>query len=98
MAAYQPYAGEYEYDGVVYRWRCYATAPIHQVRSRGHRPWPSAPPGRKWVYQTRHSHGPDVAWLVDQTLDDFSHILLQVVPQRLPRPHEALLHPEGTHA
>ena len=99
MAAYQAYAGEYEFGGAIFRWRCYATVPVYQVMRRDHRPFPAAPKGRKWVSQARqHSHGMEVAWQVDEAAGDFSHILLQLEPQRLPRPVGSPVHQEGARA
>lgn len=86
MSAFQAYAGAYEFDGGAYAWRCYATARIHEVRRREHGPPPPPPQGRKWVAPARQSlasgdKAPDVSCLVDETVDEFSQILLQVQPQ-----------------
>jgi hypothetical protein len=86
MSAFQAYAGAYEFDGGAYAWRCYATARIHEVRRREHGPPPAPPKGRKWVSPARQSFEQDVSCLVDETVEEFSQILLQVQPQaRAPR-------------
>jgi hypothetical protein len=81
MSAFQAYAGAYEFRGESYRWRCYATTRVHAVRHSDHRPLPKAPPGRKWLKQSPLHHEPNVAWLVDEGVEDFSHILLQMVAE-----------------
>ncbi|CAN7398554.1 hypothetical protein LJR219_002476 [Phenylobacterium sp. LjRoot219] len=85
MSAFQAYAGAYEFDGGAYAWRCYATARIHEIRRREHGPPPPPPTGRKWVAPARQgpdcSNGQDVSCLVDEAVDEFSQILLQVQPQ-----------------
>jgi hypothetical protein len=78
MSAFQPYAGEYEYGGGTVRWRCYATAPVHGVRPAEHRPFPSAPQGQKWLNPAEGRRQPAVACLVDETVTEFSQILLQI--------------------
>lgn len=85
MSAFQAYAGAYEFEGGAYAWRCYATARIHEVRRREHGPLPRPPHGRKWVSAAdlspaRHA-APEVSCLVDETVEEFSQILLQVQPE-----------------
>lgn len=80
MSAFQSYAGAYEFRGGRFTWRCYATARVYGVRRAEHAPLPFAPDGKKWVRQPPHHHAPDVAWLVDATVEEFSQILLQVEP------------------
>jgi hypothetical protein len=82
MSAFQAYAGAYEFEGEAFNWRCYATARVHAVRRREHAPFPSAPPGRKWLWRSSQRLEPVVAWLVDEWADEFSHMLLQVQPNR----------------
>jgi len=79
MSAFQAYAGAYEFAGDSYGWRCYATARVYEVRQKRHAPLPSAPEGRKWVAPPREAYEPDVACLVDASVQEFSQILLQVV-------------------
>jgi len=78
MSAFQAYSGAYEFAGSSYGWRCYATARVYEVRQKRHAPLPSAPQGRKWVAPPREAYEPDVACLVDATVEEFSQILLQV--------------------
>jgi len=78
MSAFQAYAGAYEHEGGAFAWRCYATARIHEVRRREHGPLPRPPKGRKWVSPARHGCEQDVSCLVDETVEEFSQILLQV--------------------
>ena len=82
MSAFQAYAGEYEYGDQSFSWRCYATARVHAVRRREHAPFPKAPSGRKWLWQSPLHHEPEVGWLVDETAEGFSHILLQIQQQQ----------------
>jgi hypothetical protein len=84
MSAFQAYAGVYEFGGEAFNWRCYATIRVHAVRPREHGPLPKPPLGRKWVWQRPLYHEPDVGWLVDDGAEGFSHILLQIEPQRSP--------------
>jgi len=84
MSAFQAYAGAYEFGGESFAWRCYATTRIHAVRRRDHGPFPAATGGRKWVWQAPLHHEPEVAWLVDEGVDEFSQILLQVQPAAAP--------------
>ena len=78
MAAFQPYAGAYTLEGESYRWNCYATCPVYEVRSYAH-PLPDAPDGRKWVRKPQRA-GDDLklAVLVDRETEDFSQMLTQV--------------------
>lgn len=83
MSAFQSYSGAYEFGGGDFAWRCYATARIYDVRRSEHAPLPSAPQGRKWLVAERTRHAPDVCCLVDDAVNEFSHILLQV--EMMPR-------------
>jgi len=78
MSAFQAYAGAYEFDGGAFSWRCYATARVYEVRQRGHAPLPRAPHGRKWVAPVQQAYEQAVECLVDDTVEEFSQILLQV--------------------
>lgn len=78
MSAFQPYAGSYEAGGVAYNWRCYATTRVHEVRSFEAQNVPRAPGGKRWIVKSRREGEPKLAWLVDETIVDFSHMLLQV--------------------
>lgn len=88
MSAFQSYAGAYEFDGCDFAWRCYATTRVYEVRRSEHTPFPSALSGRKWVLSERTRLAPDVVCLVDETVDEFSQILLQVeeMPRLSPQP------------
>ena len=78
MAAFQPYAGDFTDGGETYRWNCYATSPVYEVRSEG-QSLPEAPAGRKWVRKPRYAGGgPELAVLVDGDTTDFSQMLTQV--------------------
>ena len=81
MSAFQSYAGAYKHEGGVYDWRCYATAPVYEIRCRDHAPFPAAPKGRKWASPAQQDHEIMVACLVDDAVEEFSQILLQVNPQ-----------------
>jgi hypothetical protein len=78
MSAYQSYTGAYEHEGGAFAWRCYATARIHEIRRREHGPLPRPPQGRKWVSPGRQAYQQDVSCLVDEAVEEFSQILLQV--------------------
>lgn len=78
MSAFQSYAGAYEFDGGDFAWRCYSTARVYEVRRSEHAPFPCPPTGRKWVLPERSRHAPDVVCLVDEAVEEFSQILLQV--------------------
>lgn len=80
MSAFQAYAGAYEFDGGAFGWRCYATARVYEIRSGEHAPFPKPPQGRKWVAPPRQDYEPDVSCLVDEAVEEFSQILLQVQP------------------
>jgi hypothetical protein len=83
MSAFQAYAGAYEFGGASYRWQCYATTRVYDVRKREHGPFPPAPHGKKWVsLESRRNADLDLTWLVDETTADFSQILAQVEPRR----------------
>lgn len=88
MSAFQAYGGAYEVEGEPIRWRCYATAPVYEVRTEAHLPLPPAPAGQKWLLRRRNRDGATFGWRVDAITEDFSDILLQVEraePQRVPR-------------
>jgi hypothetical protein len=78
MSAFQAYAGAYESRGVFYKWRCYATARVHEVRTFDQGGIPEAPHGKRWILKSRREGEPEVAWLMDESTVDFSQILLQV--------------------
>src|ERR1700761_5989433 len=81
MSAFQSYAGAYEFRGGRFIWRCYATARVYGVRRADHAPFPQPAEGKTWLQQPRAPHHSiEVAWLVDQGVEDFSQILLQVEP------------------
>lgn len=90
MSAFQAFAGAYEFAGKSYSWQCYATVRIHEIRQFGHAPFPSTPTGRKWLAAPRQPYEPDVRFLVDMSVEEFSQILLQVQPHSPPaaRPPE----------
>lgn len=77
MSAFQAYTGAYGHDEQLFRWSCYATSRVYEVRSFEHLPLPDAPQGRKWV-TLAHDRDPAAAWLVDDATADFSQILLQI--------------------
>jgi hypothetical protein len=81
MSAFQAYAGAYEFGDEAFSWRCYATIRVHAVRRQEHAPFPPAPSGRKWLWLSPMHAEPAVGWLVDDSADEFSHILLQITPQ-----------------
>ena len=83
MSAFQSYAGAYDFDGGEFAWRCYSTARVYEVRLGDHAPLPNAPAGQKWVLAERTRNAPDVVCLVDETVSEFSQILLQV--EAMPR-------------
>jgi hypothetical protein len=65
-------------EGELYRWNCYATCPIYEVRSDVHS-LPDAPDGRKWVRKPqRLGEDPNFAVLVDRETTDFSQMLTRV--------------------
>ena len=80
MSAFQAYTGAYEINGEAYDWRCYATARVYEIRRREHGPVPEAPTGRKWISPVQQRCEP-VSCLVDASVEDYSHILLQVQPK-----------------
>lgn len=85
MSAFQAYAGAYEFQGEAFAWRCYATARVHAVRKPEHTPFPAPASGLKWVWRSSSRHEPELAWLVDHDVDDFSLILAQVDAKPAPR-------------
>jgi|SwirhisoilCB3_FD_contig_31_12492252_length_409_multi_7_in_0_out_0_1 hypothetical protein len=84
MSAFLAYGGAYEFAGREYRWRCYATARVYEVRKREHSPSPQAPNGRQWVTPQNDRRDPGVMWLMDEGIEDFSQMLVQVEPQAPP--------------
>jgi hypothetical protein len=78
MAAFNPYTGTFDDGRQSYRWSCYATAPVYEVRTLD--PGLPAPTsGRKWVSKQQYGNGgPRLAILVDSQTDDFSQILTQI--------------------
>ena len=79
MAAFSPYAGEYEWAGKRIHWRCYATAPVYGLRIADHGSTQQAPTGRRWVaLQMRSASDPAIQCLLDETVYNFSQILTQV--------------------
>jgi hypothetical protein len=81
MPAFQAYAGDYEFDGKRFSWRCYATTRLYEIRSADHAPFPQAPQGRKWMSPVQQDYERTVGCLVDEAVEDFSQILLQVSPK-----------------
>lgn len=81
MSAFQPYAGEDEYDGGMIRWRCYATARVHGVHPAEDQPLPRPPKGKKWLRPAEGRRNSVVACLVDEHVTEFSQILLQIEPR-----------------
>lgn len=80
MAAFQPYNGAFDWEGETFRWNCYATCRVYEVRSFAHA-LPDAPDGRKWVRKPRWAgDGAEYAVLVDHETTDFSQMLTQVMP------------------
>jgi hypothetical protein len=78
MSAFQPYAGTYEDGRERYRWSCYATAAVYEVRPIDDA-LPEPPRGRKWVAKRQHGQsGAQLAVLVDGATRDFSQMLTQV--------------------
>lgn len=84
MSAFQAYAGGYEFEGVPYAWRCYATVRVHAIRSLDHGPFPRPPEGLKWTAPVQQQHERQVACLLDEGVVDFSLILLQVQQRAQP--------------
>ena len=82
MSAFQAYGGAYEHDGGGYSWSCYATTRVYEIRRREHAPLPKAPNGRKWIAPVQQDYEDLVACLVDEAVEQFSQILLQVKPQQ----------------
>ncbi len=78
MSAFQAYAGDYEFAGDAFNWRCYATARVYEIRRVDHAPFPKAPRGRKWISPAQQDYEQPVGCLVDESVNDFSQILLQV--------------------
>jgi len=78
MAAFTAYAGTFEDGRQSYRWSCYATCPVYEVRVLD--PGLPAPAsGRKWVSRRQHGQsGPRLAMLVDHQTEEFSQMLAQV--------------------
>jgi hypothetical protein len=78
MSAFQPYAGTFQDGRDQYRWSCYATCRVYEVRPIDDA-LPAPPNGRKWVAKRQFGHsGPQLAVLVDGQAPDFSQMLVQV--------------------
>ena len=78
MAAFQPYAGVLHAQDEVYRWSCYATCRVYEVRALDTR-LPEPPRGRRWAARRQHGQaGPCLAILIDEGTADFSHMLAQI--------------------
>lgn len=87
MSAFIAYGGAYEFAGRQYRWRCYATARVHEIRKREHGPSPLPPEGLQWVASEGRRGDPEVICLMDESVGEFSQMLVQVEPQmRAARP------------
>ena len=87
MSAFLAYGGAYEFGGRQYRWRCYATARVYEIRKQEHGPSPQTPEGLRWISPQRRRGDPEVLWLMDEDSDDFSQMLVQVEQQaRASRP------------
>jgi hypothetical protein len=85
MAAFQPYAGAFCVHGETFRWSCYATRRVYELRALDP-DLPDPPVGRKWVTKRQHGlAGPHLALLVDQAAPEFSHMLAQI-SQPQPKP------------
>jgi hypothetical protein len=77
LSAFQAYSGAFICEGETYRWNCYATSPVYEVRYDTHSlPEPSS--GRKWVNRSQSAGGKDLAVLVDHETTDFSQMLTQI--------------------
>jgi hypothetical protein len=78
VSAFQAYSGAFTCEGETYRWNCYATSPIYEVRYDSHSlPDPSS--GRKWVNRSQNADGgKELAVLVDIETTDFSQMLTQI--------------------
>jgi hypothetical protein len=80
VAAFQAYEGTYADDFGSFRWKCYATARVHEIRTFGG-PLPCPPEDRKWVRKSQYASGDHhLAVLVDASTDDFSQMLSQIHP------------------
>jgi hypothetical protein len=78
LAAFRPYAGAFTWEGETYRWNCYATCPVYEVRGYAHS-LPEPQLGRKWVHKPRTAgDDPEFAVLVDGETTDFSQMLTQI--------------------
>ena len=78
MTAFQAYAGDVLAKEDAYRWSCYATCRVYEIRTLDP-DLPRPPEGRKWVARRQHGMSGDrVAMLVDHDTDDFSHMLAQI--------------------
>lgn len=79
MSAFSAYDGAYEFDGAQYRWRCYATARVHEMRKGEHGPFSRPPKGKKWIsVKGRRASDPTLNLLLDEGVTDFSQMLTQV--------------------
>lgn len=82
MAAFQAYAGAFSDGRRDFRWSCYATCRVYEVRALDAN-LPAAPDGRKWVSRRQHGQsGPRMAMQVDRQIDEFSHMLTQISEPR----------------
>jgi len=83
LSAFQAYSGAYADQRQSYRWSCYATCRIYEVRSFDDA-LPEAPKDRKWVWKPQHaSGGPHLAMLVDRWTSEFSQMLAQITPRQV---------------
>jgi hypothetical protein len=98
MSAFQAYAGAYEHQGASYSWRCYATARVYEIRHSDHGPFPKAPNGRKWIAPEQRTYDQLVGCLVDEGVEEFSQILLQVDPRPQPAARAGRHAPESVAA
>jgi hypothetical protein len=95
MSAFLGYEGVYEHHDETFIWRCYATAPVYDVRRADHAPLPDATPHRHWVHAAHRRFEKPVAFLVDGGVSDFSQMLVQVVAQPKASRSERRRHPEA---
>lgn len=78
MSAFQAYGGDVEVENATYRWSCYATHRIYEIRTLNP-DLPQPPQGRKWVARRQHGQSGDrVAMMVDNATTEFSHMLAQI--------------------
>lgn len=78
MTAFLAYGGDVEVDKATYRWSCYATQRIYEIRALDP-DLPRAPEGRKWVARRQHGQsGERIAMMIDDATGEFSHMLAQI--------------------